>query len=92
VFQASTEAIANWLNMNGANIRGRNIKRLCEWQYIAKVDTDKGHASGRFSKYRKSVSCFRMLVPYKNVGEFELVDNDFETLYTELFGSLSQSE
>ena len=84
VFRASTEQLANWLDMKGANVRGRNIRRLCEWQYIAKVDTDKGKAAGRFSKYRRSVSCFKLLVPYKNTGEHELIDNDIEALYAAL--------
>lgn len=80
VFQASTEAIAHWLGMQGANVRTRNITRLCMWDYVAKIETDKGHAASRFSKYRRGVSCFRMLVPFKNTGDYELVDNDIRAL------------
>lgn len=87
VFQASTEAIGNWVGMSGANVRGRNIKRLCEWQYIEKIDTDKGKASGRFSKYHRTSSCFKLLVPWKNSGGVELVDNDIDSLYDALFKS-----
>lgn len=90
VFQASTEALANWVGLQGANVRGRNIKRLCEWRYIAKVDTDKGHAAGRFSKYHRNVSCFKMLVPYENTGKYELLDNDFSSLYSAMFGNLDE--
>lgn len=85
VFQASTEAIGSWIGLSGANIRNRNIKRLCEWRYIEKVDTDRGKGSGRFTKYNREQSCFRMLVPFSGNDGEELVDNDIGALYTKLF-------
>lgn len=84
IFQASTEAIAHWIGKKGQNIRARNIDRLCLWEYIEKIDTDKGKASGRFSKYQRRISCFKILVPFKNVGEYELIDNDIDALYAAL--------
>lgn len=85
IFQASTEAVANWIDMNGANVRNRNIARLCKWGYIDKVDTDRGKASKRFSRYRCRSSLFKILVPYKNAEGVELVNNDIQSLYHTLF-------
>ena len=85
VFQASTEAIASWLGMNGANIRNRSIRRLCGWGYIDKIDTYKGKAAGRFSKYSRFASCFKLLVPWKNTNGVELINNDIDSLYSALF-------
>lgn len=85
IFQASTEAVASWVGIKGSNIRGRSIDRLCKWGYIEKVDTYRGKAAGRFSKYSRSASCFRLLVPWKNTDGVELVNNDIDSLYSELF-------
>lgn len=85
VFQVSGLALASWLGVTGPNMRTRNIRRLCDWKYVEKIDTGRGKPSGRFSKYSKSASCYRMLVPYDKGGQFELVDNDIHGLYNQIF-------
>ncbi len=85
VFQASTEGLASWLGMKGPNVRGRNLRRLVEWRYIDKIDTGKGKTSGRFTKYSRGVSCFKILVPYENTGKYALKDNDINSLYHAIF-------
>lgn len=83
-FGASSCTLAAWLGMDSANIRSRHIKRLEKLGYlkrIGRMDTMRGWAKN----YWRTSSRFKILVPYSQDGQWELVDNDIQKLYEQVF-------
>ena len=83
-FSASSCTLATWLGMDSANIRSRHIDRLEKLGYlkrIGRMDTMRGWQKN----YWRTSYRFKILVPYDQNGEWELVNNDIKTLYEQVF-------
>ena len=84
VFGASSCALASWLGMDDSNLRKRQLARLTKLGY-AELITDSNSMHGWQKNYFRNSYRFRILVPYSQGGEWELVNNDIRTLYEEVF-------
>lgn len=80
----SLSSLSNWIGVNYYNMSSRYIPELITCGYI-----DKDHSSSDVfswdSKIRSKNLRIHINVPHKNVGEFELKDDDIINLYKEIF-------
>lgn len=82
-FTLSASALSHWLTFQSKHLR-KYLNRLIDLEYIKLVS--KGDIN---SWYKNTVvvtiDTYKMIVPFDNVGEFELVDNNIEQLYEDAF-------
>ena len=82
-FTLSASALSHWLTFQPKHLR-KYLNRLIDLEYIKLVS--KGDIN---SWYKNTVvvtiDTYKMIAPFDNVGEFELVDNNIEQLYEDAF-------
>ena len=83
-FVASTCALASWLGMDRGNLSGRPLKNLESYGFIERLPNTE--LRGWEKNYYRNSCRFRLLVPYKPEGKWELKYNDIRTLYERVFG------
>lgn len=83
-FGASSCALASWLGVDDANVRGRIIPRLVKIGFAEKLESADTMRGWQKNYYRNAYR-FRLKVPYDQDGEWELQRNDIRTLYEQVF-------
>lgn len=82
-FEIPIGAFGIWLGIDSSNIINRYIPELIDFSYIKKVEpavvrTYKGITRSKMTKYK-------MNVPIRNNGEYEIKNNNIRLLYDEIF-------
>lgn len=77
----SMSAIANWLGMNYGNLLSRHLKELINFRYITKIDQQ----TRRAKTYRSPMTRIRFNVPFNNVGETLVEDNNIVAIFNRYF-------
>jgi len=83
-FGASSSALASWLGMDSGNLRKRHLDRLVKLGFaerMSSTDTTRGWQKN----YYRNAYRFRLLVPYDQDGQWELIHNDIQNLYEQVF-------
>lgn len=85
-FYLSMSQMGGWLNYAKTNMSNRYMKALTDYKYIKKLDNNKKWVLGKKVVPNKS-KCLQieMLVPIENHGDYMLVGNDIDRLYSEIF-------
>lgn len=89
-FKLSKAAFNNWIKLNRKTTQ-KYIDELVKYKYIEKIEPIKTR-SWYQTVVTSTVGKFRILVPFENNGEFELVDNNIEDLYSKCFMNCNLDE
>ncbi len=84
-FDLSIVSFSNWLQLNYNSVRTTYLPELMFFGYIRKL-----HSSGKKiyawdGKVKTKSSRFKLLVSFKNSGEYQLFDNNIDALYSKCF-------
>jgi hypothetical protein len=85
-FSASSHPLSNWLGIDRNYFQGKLSREIEVFGYaeITKIPQPK-HKWGDGGNLISTK--YRILVPFDNVGEYEVLGNDVATLYEQLFGT-----
>ena len=85
-FSLSSHPLANWLGIDRGYFQGKLSREIEVFGYaeITKIPQPK-HKWGDGSNLVSTK--YKLLVPFENVGEFEVVGNDVASLYEQLFNT-----
>lgn len=85
-FDISVLAFSYWLKTNIGNMSARYIKGLVADGYVKKINKDKLFPWDKKTEPPKSKSLrMEILVPIENNGDYILVGNDIDRLYSDIF-------
>lgn len=84
-FDISVLSFSNWMNIDQTQLYRKYLKELQTFEYIEPVDKNKKNTFSWNKKIKSKSARFKMLVPLRNKGEYELTGNDIDTLYNECF-------
>ena len=88
-FQISSNALSNWVGVASANLRGRHLKELCDFEYLTNVT--KEHEAKRWRHSEKTFNpsnWYRINVSYENedTGDWRLEKDDINGLFKSIYG------
>lgn len=85
-FYLSMTQMGFWLGYPKTNMSNRYIKALTDFAYVKKLNNNKKWVLGKKVVPNKS-KCLQIeiLVPTENYGDYMLVNNDIDGLYSEIF-------
>lgn len=85
--QISSNALGTWVGISPANLRGKYLKELCDFEYVLNVTKDHERKKWRNGGAAVQTSnWYRINVPYENTGEWVLDGNDINGLFKSVYG------
>lgn len=84
-FVLSVLAFSNWLHISCNSVRTSYLPEIIFFGYLEKVSTPNKKIYAWDSKAKSKAQKFKLLVDFKNVGEYQLIDNNIDVLYDECF-------
>lgn len=84
-FDISVLLFSNWIGLDHTQLYRKYLKELQTFGYIELVDKNQNKTFSRSNKIKSKSARFKLLVPFKNLGEYQLHGNDIDSLYNECF-------
>lgn len=83
-FPMSSIPFSNWVGIDRSYFQRKVAKELDMLGYVKTIKANQKKPKWSDGEHLATTR-YKMLVPYANVGEYKLVDNDIQALYRELF-------
>ena len=77
-------ALSQWTGIAASTLSERVLPELIDFGYISKIQAEQQFVWN--SRVKSKSSKYRIHVPLKNEGDYLLVHNDLQTLYSQVFG------
>lgn len=92
-FDLSIESFCNWLGCGRSVMYDDYLRELQVFGYIDRNEYKKTKRIFSWEKNVKSKSAnFKLLVPFNNSGEYQLINNDIDALFDECFPSKNSGD
>jgi hypothetical protein len=90
-FNISSVGLGAWLGINRKALRNKYIKELIEYEYLLEVS--KPQNSVRWTQaYDAQSTRYKINAPLHNIGDYVLVDNGIEKLFSDIFYEVKHEE